>query len=192
MEYTIHPPDIQTKLDIVSALTNLLENTPFEQVTINEICKMAHISRSTFYRHFESRDAIPLWHIEHLFRIGSFEIGRTRTWYEGHLITLAAMNRWALLYQRLELPNGCAPLRKYSTKSHVDNLKETLTKYHRVALTKRLEFQVETFAKTRTDITKKWVFRGFDPEPRIFAEYTNSVVPAELFSLLDISTLKQK
>lgn len=53
-------------------------------------------------------------------------------------------------------------------------------------MTDRLEFQVETFCKTRTNITKEWIYQGLTPEPSIFAEYTNSIVPPELFALLDI------
>lgn len=177
--------DVEMKLGIIDAMTRVLERTPFSSVTINQICDEAYISRPTFYRYFPNKDSVPIWHVNHFFRVGSFQIGRTLTWYEGHYVTLTGMAKSTLFYQRLELPNGCIPLRQYSTKAHADNLRETLVKFKGISLTDRLEFQVETFAKTRTDITKKWIYGGLRPEPSIFAEYTNSIVPPELFFLLN-------
>ncbi len=178
--------DVQMKMGIVAKMTELLADAPFDEITVSQICDAAHISRSTFYRHFESKDAVPLWHVDHIFRIGSFEIGRTLNWFEGHYITLTGIARFSLFYRRLELPNGCPPLRQHSTKTHVSNLRETLVTYRGIPMTDRLEFQVETFCKTRTNITKEWIYQGLTPEPSIFAEYTNSIVPPELFALLDI------
>ena len=184
--------DVEMRLKIVSAMTAVLASTPFSDIAIKQICSEAHISRPTFYRYFANKEAVPLWHIDHYFKAGSFQIGRTLSWFEGHYVTLSGMAQSALFYQRLELPNGCPPLRQYSTSTHVDNLKETLVTYHGVTLTERLEFQVETFARTRTDITKKWVSNGFMPPPSTFAEFTNSVVPPELYRLLGNPPLRKE
>lgn len=37
-----------------NALFTLLENTPFDMITIKELCKQANINRSTFYGHYNS------------------------------------------------------------------------------------------------------------------------------------------
>ena len=175
MESAESASDVKMKLHIVQAATTVLADTTFEDMSIKQICSEAHISRPTFYRYFPNKESLPTWHIDHFFRIGSFQIGRTLTWYEGHYV---------------ELPNGCPPLRQYSTKMHAENLKETLVSFRGITLTDRLAFQVEAFAKTRTDITKKWVCGGMEPPPSIFAEFTNSVVPSELFALLDIPSAR--
>ena len=36
------------------ALISLLEEKPFEYITVSEICKMAEVNRSTFYLHYEN------------------------------------------------------------------------------------------------------------------------------------------
>ena len=190
MESAESASDVKMKLHIVQAATTVLADTTFEDMSIKQICSEAHISRPTFYRYFPNKESLPTWHIDHFFRIGSFQIGRTLTWYEGYYVTLSGMASSALFYRRLELPNGCPPLRQYSTKMHVENLKETLVSFRGITLTDRLAFQVEAFAKTRTDITKKWVCGGMEPPPSIFAEFTNSVVPSELFALLDIPSAR--
>ncbi len=41
-----------TKMDL--ALINLLKKKPFEYITVSEVCKEAHVNRSTFYLHYET------------------------------------------------------------------------------------------------------------------------------------------
>lgn len=43
---------------ITTALFELLEKTPFAQVTISDICKHAGVARKTFYRNFTSKIAV--------------------------------------------------------------------------------------------------------------------------------------
>lgn len=43
---------------ITTALFELLEKTPFVQVTISDICKRAGVARKTFYRNFASKTAV--------------------------------------------------------------------------------------------------------------------------------------
>lgn len=43
---------------IVSALFELLKTKPYDRITVSEICAQARIARKTFYRNFESKDAV--------------------------------------------------------------------------------------------------------------------------------------
>ena len=183
------PADIEMRRAIVAALTEALGQTPYSDVTIKEVCAAAHISRPTFYRYFENKDAIPLWYIRHFFKIGTFEIGRTLSWYEGHYITLSCMESNGVFFNRCELPDGCPPLKSIPTREHADNLRETIRKYHHTEITDILDFQITTFAKTRTDITRKWVEDGFKLSPQEFAEYTNSIIPHQLYKLLNVPAI---
>ncbi len=40
------------------ALLSLVETTPFERITVDDIVERAGIGRSTFYRHFETKEAL--------------------------------------------------------------------------------------------------------------------------------------
>jgi AcrR family transcriptional regulator len=183
--------DIQMKMAIVEAMSVLLENVSFERIKAKELCDAAHISRQTFYRYFHSKDAVPVWYIDHFFEQGTFQIGRTLTWHEGHLITLRGMARAGTFFHRLELPRGCVPLRQYGTQAHLDNLRETVAVYHKQEMTDRLEFQIDTFVRTRTDITKKWIYDEMVIPPEVFADYTDSIIPSELFELLKVPALRK-
>lgn len=46
---------VKTKRNIYSAFMELLENEPFENIKVSEICSKAMINRSTFYSHFEDK-----------------------------------------------------------------------------------------------------------------------------------------
>lgn len=48
----------QSKRWLVDALLSLMQEKPFNQITITEICKRADLARRTFYRNFNSKEDI--------------------------------------------------------------------------------------------------------------------------------------
>jgi AcrR family transcriptional regulator len=76
---------------IADGLARALAEAPFDRVKVQRICEIAHVSRQTFYRHFRSKDDIPTWHINHYFRVGTFQIGRTLDWHSGNRTTLRGL-----------------------------------------------------------------------------------------------------
>ncbi|MFC6176703.1 TetR/AcrR family transcriptional regulator [Companilactobacillus huachuanensis] len=48
----------KTRAKIFTALTIILKNKPFDTVTISDICHEAHISRATFYHHYQTKEDI--------------------------------------------------------------------------------------------------------------------------------------
>ncbi|WP_195856899.1 TetR/AcrR family transcriptional regulator [Aerococcus urinae] len=53
---------MNTKIIIFLALEKLLKSKPFEKITVIEIAQAAHISRATFYRHFEDKFDLANWY----------------------------------------------------------------------------------------------------------------------------------
>ncbi|MBR5872229.1 MAG: TetR/AcrR family transcriptional regulator, partial [Oscillospiraceae bacterium] len=43
-----------TAIRFDKALLSLIENKPFEYITVSEICEKAKVNRSTFYLHYEN------------------------------------------------------------------------------------------------------------------------------------------
>lgn len=178
--------DIKMRFHIVDALNKALEHTPYDEVAIKQICSAANISRPTFYRYFVNKESIPQWYIEHYFDIGSFQVGRTLSWHDGQFITLTGMKRASEFFRRLEEPNGCISLRQFGAKIHADKLRETVTEYRHFELTDRLDFQIDTFARTQANITVRWIAAGMVIPVETFVGYSNSVVPPELFAMLEL------
>ncbi len=46
---------LKTKKNLYEALLQLLEEKPFEEIKVSEICSISLINRSTFYTHFEDK-----------------------------------------------------------------------------------------------------------------------------------------
>jgi AcrR family transcriptional regulator len=67
MAQTLHRPHLKTAQDarairtreaLRNALLRLLERNPFEQITIRDICSVGQIGYTTFFRHFQTKDAL--------------------------------------------------------------------------------------------------------------------------------------
>lgn len=75
--------DFATKLGILKAI-----DRPVADMSVTEICEKAGISRTTFYRHFDSKlDIMPWWGVWCAEQY-VFEIGRKYSWEEGMLRNL--------------------------------------------------------------------------------------------------------
>lgn len=46
---------IKSRASIIQALDVLLQKKPFRKITVNDICKVAIVGRTTFYSHFEDK-----------------------------------------------------------------------------------------------------------------------------------------
>ena len=48
----------KTKRNIKATLTDILQEMPFEKISVAEICRRGDISRITFYAHYEDKYAL--------------------------------------------------------------------------------------------------------------------------------------
>lgn len=53
---------------IVNSCLKLMESKHINNITITELCECAQISRRTFYRHFDSKDAVVIYYIDSLMK----------------------------------------------------------------------------------------------------------------------------
>ena len=49
---------VMTKSMIKDALLELLQNTPYEKITVTALCKQSEITRATFYLHYNNIDNV--------------------------------------------------------------------------------------------------------------------------------------
>lgn len=55
-----------TKAKIKDAFIELLKHKNYDEIDISEICEMAKVNRSTFYRNFNNTDEIIQWYINYI------------------------------------------------------------------------------------------------------------------------------
>ena len=53
---------------LTSSMLALLEEKPIEEISISELCGMAGVGRTSFYRNYEDKEAIVKAYIEYLFQ----------------------------------------------------------------------------------------------------------------------------
>jgi AcrR family transcriptional regulator len=61
-----NPSSIRSKKLIIEALIDLMKESQFNKITIQEIAYRANVDRRTFYRHFSSKEEIMQYHIMQL------------------------------------------------------------------------------------------------------------------------------
>lgn len=55
---------IRTKKLLAKSLYELLENTPFEKITIQHICDNAMVHRTTYYQHFQNKEELLMYTLD--------------------------------------------------------------------------------------------------------------------------------
>lgn len=58
---------IKTRTSLVNSIEALLNEMPFEEITVKKICEIANIRRATFYTHFDDKYELLQYYIFHIF-----------------------------------------------------------------------------------------------------------------------------
>lgn len=53
---------------ITDGLLELMKRMPFEEITVSDIVRTAGVGRASFYRHFDSKEAVVRHHLARLFK----------------------------------------------------------------------------------------------------------------------------
>lgn len=65
MYYGNNKTALQSQRQIASAMMALIEEKPYSQITVSELCKTAGISRQTFYSLFTSRENVMVFSLQY-------------------------------------------------------------------------------------------------------------------------------
>ena len=76
----------RAKYKIIQSLIELLEEYPFEDITIKMICAYSNVNRSTFYDHFQDK-----YHL--LERIQNYHLNKYKALLNSFIMTFIALNK---------------------------------------------------------------------------------------------------
>lgn len=175
----------QTKLLILDAADKLVEETPFDKLSVTQICEEAGISRATFYRCFKDKFAIAQWHVELAWSQGANEIGRTLSWKEGYYITEANIASRNLFYAGVAKSNDYNAIDNFAPRLRRKTITETLTQMRKVPLTEHLKFQIDATVELEVHLLPKWHYGFYDVSLDEMCEWVADSIPRELFDLLN-------
>lgn len=168
----------ETRLLIADTLDALLASRPISKIKVATICDEAAISRTAFYRYFDSVEDVPKWLWERIFSETAGRIGHGLTLYEGHLE----------LYQRLEKRRNffCQSLRDERTggtaalinRSTLDDVVERAIRNGEIHPTDAELLQVRFFNEGAVALTRAWLTGELDCSPEAMSSCLMAMVPA--------------
>lgn len=171
--------------DILCALERLLQNAPYKEIGVIDICAEVHVSKPTFYRYFQGKDFIVHWLSKELFDSGVAQVGRKYTWLEGLTLTIMGFYEHRRLYAKISNQAFNSSLISNSALYLKTALVETLIDYKEVKLTEKCVYQIDALNYALGYVTKQWIEEGARVPPKRMAEYLASSVPQDLFLLLN-------
>lgn len=181
----IYSQAFRTKMEIARAFDRLCEERPFSKIRIDAIAKEAGVSRSSFYYHFDDRNAVVQWLSLHFYASGIDQTGRTLTWFEGHMNTTKGFRQFRTLFTSAADSNEYSAGGPFFMRHRQENLAETIVEYRHLELTDRLRFQIEALPhaeKVMTDNFERGLYRYTLKE---FCELMVSLVPKDLYDALE-------
>ena len=139
---------------ITLALVELMQEKELDKITITELVRRAGVGRSSFYRHFSSKDDVLLHYIDMLFgspnrydpesdaKVSDYLLARFRTVKENREFfeALERNDRLQLLYQQLAV-----------------NIQINMETFH----IKRSTYQPIFFTSAETGVLIEWIRKGF-------------------------------
>lgn len=170
-------------------------NKPLDDITVNEICSNAGISRQTFYNHFESKYMLRSWWSEHCERSTLDRIGIDLSWEEasiryaqmmlspGNFIFLSASSDWS----------GPEPY-KYDLISRRVQALEKACAHRNVEVTPDLEYCMHQYAQSfrlcgnEISALGEHAFSGIDVIGKRFV----LIIPALLYDSLQLEQFKKR
>lgn len=177
--------NVETRLRIARAEADLLSEARFEDLTIDQICKRAKVSRSTFYYHFDDKFDVVQWHYDYVAQRYLAETGRTLTWMQALYRNTHEVLKLRELYLGAFATRGYQSLFSYSKRRRIETLRETLRDYHHVEVDEELEFQLFALAESEVACISRWFKEGMPYDLEQLCLYLVGIVPPRLFSILD-------
>ena len=168
------------KMQILEAMCRLCETRPFSRLGVVDIAREANMSRSGFYYHFTDRNAAVQWLSRSAFAAGIDEIGRTRTWFDGHYTTTRILMQFRPLIIAAARDNGYASAEMSYLRHRKANLCETLA-LRNVEVTDEFLFQIEALATAEQHMTSAYIEGRLGTiTPRTFCEMLVNIIPEQL------------
>lgn len=97
---------------LYEGLLQLMENIPFERISISALCETAGVSRMTFYRSYSTKEEILLQHLDECFAVylKHLQAMKAPSAYEVSISFFAFWSSSESHFLELIVKNGLAPL----------------------------------------------------------------------------------
>lgn len=177
-----------TKKVIAYSLKKIMQQTPFQKVSISQIMEVAEIRRQTFYNHFQDKYELLAWTYQQDI---SENISDFLDYEEWDKVIFRILDYF---YRNQEFYRNALQVSEQNSFDHyffqhTQELLETIIKdlASRQQIEKSydsLHFGAEFFSHAFVGITKEWLLGGCKSEPLVLAAKTSSLLEQSIDGLL--------
>lgn len=153
---------IKTQLLLINTMLDLLQNKSFSKITVNDICKTAMVSRSTFYDHFEDKYILLNVAIDKIIRQLNEETERENFANRPHSMLLAIYKE-SKLFKNIFINDQSEELQKYFFNHCYSDLMELIQEQKQKGrlFTLNDDAIASFYAGGIASLTKWWIMSGF-------------------------------
>lgn len=157
----------RTTIAIYNTMLRLLSQRGFNEITVNDICQDAMVSRSTFYAHFKDKYHLILFFLEQ--ERNQLGIVRGENIKENLYTMLRHFQAEEKVYQHLLLSQTNAELNNMITSHIQATVAYTLKKV--IPEPEKLQVQTVLFSTGLAGSILWWIKENFPIEAEVFVEY---------------------
>lgn len=180
VQYIFLPAGAETKFRILHGI-----DRPINEMTVGQICENCHVSRPTFYAHFDSKYAIPFWLFDFAFDLYLAEIGRSVSWDEGihGFLSLLYREKDYLPFAFIDNPSRNEVESRLQKRR--DSMLATMKEYKGIDPDDELLYFIDHFVYYGNQMVATWCIEGMQVDPATFARWFTACMPDRLIRLLD-------
>lgn len=175
----------EMKMSILTSTNELVKTHDYDKLTISDICHEAHISRQTFYKCFDGKNAILVWYITSIHREYFGAIGQTLTWSEAIRLSFRFAHR------RVDF--GVSFFKSSAASEAVETIAQSMrsileqdAKRKGVVMEAELRFQIEQWSWLFSHAIAEWNASAQAIPGETFGRYLESTVPRRLHEALQL------
>ena len=179
----ILPHDAEVKFMILHAVTK-----PINNITVKEICENSHISKRTFYNHFQSKYDILPWFLDLTDTFFARKIGVSYSMREGLLKTydfIYQENKFLTLstYFMSDQETGYGMHWKGWSSTYVNTLREI----KKVSIDRDIKNLIYGYTNIQTLFTLRWINDGFQESPEELVDMILEFIPERFIQMFNLT-----
>jgi AcrR family transcriptional regulator len=179
------PKGYETRMRITRSMIARAATKSLDSITVAEICTEADISRQTFYRYFSDKYDVANWYDLLIGGESLAQIGRTLTWFEGHLKKLMFCREERDFYMiALRSNDHCAVHRNVIRYTNAE-YRRTVEEINSIAVTPELEFQISVQSRIAAETATEWILNGMKTAPQQLAKWQDACIPGDLYAAMN-------
>jgi hypothetical protein len=170
----------RTKLHLVKAIKEVMVKKPLKEITVNDICSNANITRQTFYRHFKDKYDLIVWYFDREALKNIKKMGISCSLREGLVTKFKAMENDKVFFTSAFKVEGLNTLKDYDYHLIYNFYKDAIVKNNPDNFTSEIEFELKFYSYGAINMIVDWCKNDMPISAEKFADFMIDSFPPKL------------